>query len=353
MAFMESSDTQYCNAANAVMSGACHFALTDAIVGPAGLVNATQGAVCLKPTTGSLPLRYSELGLSHSVALVGRDLDEMGLLWDCFSGADRHADPLPQEAPDMLDQLKVGIPVDWIGKERAHALTEALLRYSEGRVEAVPFNLEWSKDEAVQSTLALANSEMARAFRKPPERVPTVELPDQIVQNNTNTQANEWVNAIEELPQNIVTAVYDGNKLTEPQRSAAHSTAQKYRQTLEECMADIDVICCPLLDEPYANLNLRTMSLSLPFALAGNPILSLKIPALQQAAPAQTPAAMAAGIACIQLIGEMGRDSGLISDAGMLKPLPLSRAAKISLAIRRKLRGRTLPSKKAPIATHP
>ena len=67
----------------------------------------------------------------------------------------------------------------------------------------------------------------------------------------------------------------------------------------EEQFMDVDCFLTPLLSDPYESGDLRSVRLTLPFHLAGNPILSVQV-------DPETPVA---------LIGELGRDAALMEDA--------------------------------------
>ena len=79
------------NAAIAVTSGACDFALTSSIVGPAGLTSCLFHDVCsFKPTARSFAgprgLASPFWADSQSVALVGRHFDDLLYLWHVHTG---------------------------------------------------------------------------------------------------------------------------------------------------------------------------------------------------------------------------------------------------------------------------
>lgn len=105
---------------------------------------------------------------------------------------------------------------------------------------------------------------------------------------------------LEELPQSIVTANFEGSKTTA--ESYHHDTSlwnERISTIIDDAFVDVDILCCPLLSYPYKEGNIRSVSYSLPFILHGNPTLSLKLD----------------NDTSVMLVGEMGQGSQLLEDA--------------------------------------
>lgn len=104
---------------------------------------------------------------------------------------------------------------------------------------------------------------------------------------------------LEELPAGIVESIRAGQKLSVWDYNRALRIRDNVVRAAEEQFMDVDCFLTPLLSDPYESGDLRSVRLTLPFHLAGNPILSVQV-------DPETPVA---------LIGELGRDAALMEDA--------------------------------------
>ena len=105
---------------------------------------------------------------------------------------------------------------------------------------------------------------------------------------------------LEELPQSIVTANFEGSKISA--ESYHHDTSlwnERISSIIDDAFVDVDILCCPILSHPYREGNIRSVSYALPFILHGNPTLSLRLDADTS----------------VMLVGETGQGSQLLEDA--------------------------------------
>lgn len=104
---------------------------------------------------------------------------------------------------------------------------------------------------------------------------------------------------LEELPQEIVSAIFNGRRHKESEYLAALRLRDAVVKDLDDMFRDVDIVCCPILSEPHSDGNLRSVTSTIPFAFAGSPVVSVKV----------------SDELSLQLVGEMGRDTGLLEDA--------------------------------------
>ncbi|KPA76228.1 hypothetical protein ABB37_07975 [Leptomonas pyrrhocoris] len=104
---------------------------------------------------------------------------------------------------------------------------------------------------------------------------------------------------LEELPESIVESIHAGQKLSIRDYNRALRIRDDVVRATEEQFMDVDCFLTPLLSDPYESGDMRSVRLTLPFHLAGNPILSVQV-------DPETPVA---------LVGELGRDAALMEDA--------------------------------------
>ncbi|KPI85826.1 hypothetical protein ABL78_5107 [Leptomonas seymouri] len=116
--------------------------------------------------------------------------------------------------------------------------------------------------------------------------------------NRPNTFSG-YTGVLEELPEGIVKAIHAGQKLSNSDYNRALRVRDDVVRATEEQFMDVDCFLTPLLSDPYESGDLRSVRLTLPFHLAGNPILSVQV-------DPETPVA---------LVGELGRDAALMEDA--------------------------------------
>ncbi|KAG5481869.1 hypothetical protein LSCM4_06946 [Leishmania orientalis] len=105
--------------------------------------------------------------------------------------------------------------------------------------------------------------------------------------------------AQEELPATVLESIQAGQKLSIRDYHGALRVRDEVVRSNEEQFMDVDCFVTPLLCDPYTSGDIRSVRLTLPFQLAGNPILSVQM-------NPQTPVA---------LVGELGRDAALMEDA--------------------------------------
>ncbi|KAG5482215.1 hypothetical protein CUR178_06074 [Leishmania enriettii] len=105
--------------------------------------------------------------------------------------------------------------------------------------------------------------------------------------------------AQEELPATVLESIQAGQKLSIRDYHGALRVRDEVVHSNEEQFMDVDCFVTPLLSDPYTSGNIRSVRLTLPFQLAGNPILSVQM-------NPQPPVA---------LVGELGRDAALVKDA--------------------------------------
>ncbi|KAG5508233.1 hypothetical protein JKF63_05489 [Porcisia hertigi] len=103
----------------------------------------------------------------------------------------------------------------------------------------------------------------------------------------------------DELPKSILDSVEAGQRLSFRDYHHALRVRDDVVRSTEEQFTDVDCLVTPLLSDPYTSGDLRSVRLTLPFQLAGNPILSMQV-------DPQTPVA---------IVGELGRDAALMEDA--------------------------------------
>lgn len=104
---------------------------------------------------------------------------------------------------------------------------------------------------------------------------------------------------LEELPKEIVSSIYKGQGLTLSDYHSALRLRDDVVRATEEQFHDVDTIVVPLLAEPYTVGNMKSVALTLPFHLGGNPLLSIQI---EKDMP-------------VALVGELGRDAALLEDS--------------------------------------
>lgn len=105
--------------------------------------------------------------------------------------------------------------------------------------------------------------------------------------------------ALDDLPVEIVNAISEGQRLTEADYNRALRMRDEVVRVNEEQFQDVDVLVVPLLSEPYASGCVNSIRPTLPFHLAGNPMLSTPMD----------------GGAPVVLVGEHGRDAALLEEA--------------------------------------
>ncbi|EKF28594.1 hypothetical protein MOQ_007652 [Trypanosoma cruzi marinkellei] len=206
-------------------------------------------------------------------------------------------------------ELSVGYPADWIDtlcKERLLsadefrrrilrlATTQNAMRKNE-LLEVIPVTLNIDIEVVVNAIQTIFFYEISRAFD-------TIFTPESHNRNKasspSNANAMSQFGLLDELPDGLVTAIFNGRALTNLDYQRALQTRDSVVRATEEQFLDVDLIVTPILSEPYVNGSLRSIGPLLPFSLGGNPMVSLQ---LEAGFP-------------VALIGELGRDTGLFED---------------------------------------
>ncbi|PBJ71487.1 hypothetical protein BCY84_16832 [Trypanosoma cruzi cruzi] len=206
-------------------------------------------------------------------------------------------------------ELSVGYPADWIDtlcKERLLsadefrrrilrlATTQNAMRKNE-LLEVIPVTLNIDIEVVVNAIQTIFFYEISRAFD-------TLFTPASHNRNRASSPSHantmSQFGLLDELPDGLVTAIFNGRALTNLDYQRALQTRDNVVRATEEQFLDVDLIVTPILSEPYVNGSLRSIGPLLPFSLGGNPMVSLQLEA---------------GFS-VALIGELGRDTGLFED---------------------------------------
>eukprot|EP00796_Vickermania_ingenoplastis_P011099 gene11099-7725_t len=232
-------------------------------------------------------------------------------------------------------ELTVGYPAEWIDKyaskmygtsrefhkKIADTAHQRSAFHKNQRLEVVPLAFDFDIEDVLHALNVISHYELANAFEslfvnsteakekakemKPGESgepdVPVVQSSDTespAALNRPNTfQAMSGV--LEELPKEIVASIYKGQSLKLSDYHNAMRLRDDVVRATEDQFHDVDSIVVPLLAEPYTPGNMRSVALTLPFHLAGNPILSVQV---EKDMP-------------VALVGELGRDAALLEDS--------------------------------------
>lgn len=340
----------------AVASGACHYALTSSFLGcPGSTTPLFHDLVSLKPTTMAI-LAEDALSAPHplvaanpqSPAIIARQMDDLMYLWQVYTCAvqtntvtqavqeerervaRREAAAKDQQSPyaSLVEdegnlvmssifgdaglerlirsdttqpalELTVGVPASWITEhftekyqtgdafiDRIEQLVHATqVRGShKGGLRIVPLNFEIDLDAVLKAHEVIAKYQTAQAYR--------------VWEASLGALSNVAGGLLDELPTEVVTFIFDGRRVTAEEYQRALRIRDLVVQDIEAQFRDVDAICLPIFGEPYMDSNVRSFSTSLPFSFAGNPSVSLRI----------------ADDLPVQVIGEMGRDTGLLED---------------------------------------
>ncbi|KAF5225290.1 hypothetical protein ECC02_001467 [Trypanosoma cruzi] len=206
-------------------------------------------------------------------------------------------------------ELSVGYPADWIDtlcKERLLsadefrrrilrlATTQNAMRKNE-LLEVIPVTLNIDIEVVVNAIQTIFFYEISRAFD-------TLFTPASHNRNRASSPSHantmSQFGLLDELPDGLVTAIFNGRALTNLDYQRALQTRDNVVRATEEQFLDVDLIVTPILSEPYVNGSLRSIGPLLPFSLGGNPMVSLQLEA---------------GFS-VALVGELGRDTGLFED---------------------------------------
>lgn len=244
-------------------------------------------------------------------------------------------------------ELTVGYPAEWIdqycqkmygtSKEFANKLTNtALERSAFGRrqkMAVVPLSFDVEIEDVIHAVSVISHYELANVFEKlfvgttPTTSTATdkdanenssekqktattatnaIDYPELITVDPSKPAAlnhphtfQAMSGILEELPKEIVSSIYKGQGLTLSDYHSALRLRDEVVRATEEQFRDVDAIVVPLLAEPYTVGNMRSVGLTLPFHLGGNPLLSIQI---EKDMP-------------VVLVGELGRDAALLEDS--------------------------------------
>ncbi|CBH11193.1 hypothetical protein, conserved [Trypanosoma brucei gambiense DAL972] len=208
-------------------------------------------------------------------------------------------------------ELSVGYPADWIDAlchERllsADEFRRRILRLVSTRnsmrknevLEVIPLTIDIDLEEVVQATQTIGLYELSQAFDRLFFWNAHSDGRDPCLSSSSSTSGKAGV--LEELPEELVSAIFNGRALTSLDYHRALRTRDSVVRATEEQFRDVDFILTPMLSEPYVNSSMRSIALLLPFSLGGNPMVSLQ---LEPDFP-------------VVLIGELGRDTGLFEDS--------------------------------------
>ncbi|ORC87752.1 uncharacterized protein TM35_000201610 [Trypanosoma theileri] len=201
-------------------------------------------------------------------------------------------------------ELSVGYPADWIDalcQERmvsADEFRRRILRLASTRnamrknevLEVIPLTIDVDLEVVVQAIQTIALYELSQSF----DRVFSPTTSSMRGVGGTTSQSG----VLDELPDELVSAIFNGRTLTSLDYHRALRARDTVLRATEEQFRDIDLIVAPILSEPYVNSSMRSIAPLLPFALGGNPMVSVQ---LEPDFP-------------VALIGELGRDTGLFED---------------------------------------
>ncbi|KEG12147.1 hypothetical protein DQ04_01951020 [Trypanosoma grayi] len=231
--------------------------------------------------------------------------DYIGLHGHASSGAE-------EELLGPHIELSVGYPADWIDELCQERLLSAdefrrrILRLASTRnamqknevLEVIPLIIDVDLETVVKATQTIALYELSQTFDRlyswtgpDGKRVPSPSAPA------VGSMSQPGV--LEELPEELVSAIYHGRALTYLDYHRALRTRDTVVRVIEEQFRDVDLIVAPILSEPYVNSSMRSIGILLPFSLGGNPMVSVQ---LEPDLP-------------VALIGELGRDTGLFEDS--------------------------------------
>ena len=231
---------------------------------------------------------------------------------------------------DTMIDLTVGYPAKWIDKLMGQRMTSNSFAYqlhqmrekhrslfkgsqesTRLRIRPIEFD-SIDLDQVFKNVNAIASYELANAFdanvdkyvlghsSSPLEGFVMQAAAGAIADAGSIPSSSRAASAfLDELPQPVVTAIFEGRRLTSWDYSRALQGRERIVSYVEELFRDVDVICSPIVSEPFADGNTRSILMTLPFSMVGSP----------------TASAYLSDELSVQLVGELGRDSGLVDDA--------------------------------------
>ena len=325
LAYFEAAEHQRSVAGEAIAAGACHIGVVASLGGPAGVTTAQNGMFGFQPTAGSLPSaidhnqnpqrKRSHLrNLPYTIGFVSADLDDLNVMWDALldtsnpnATMDDAEDQPPADTAAASSQrtvpndgpLTVGVPTEWF---EDHALNSGLtFKQTLEKCAKVKGDVRLEVED-----IQIAKEHLETAF-KASVLIASYDLA------HTMTETLELNGVMEELPQRIVTAIYAGRNTTLDQYNAAKEQVDEIRRDVDSCLQDVDLIATPLLAPPFTSGNKRSLSYMIPFTLSGFPTVGL--------GKLGTKNDLLSSLGAVQLVGEMGGDRGLFTDAAQFMSL--------------------------------
>lgn len=235
--------------------------------------------------------------------------------------------------------LTVGFPAKWIDKLMGDRLTSSAFVYQLHQMRELHRPMFRKYDAASSSSSASAAASAHGSFSKlhiRPIEFDSIDL--ELVQRNVQAIAQyELASAFDahmaayahrgllggaaavpyssssagflnDLPVHVASTIFEGRRLTSWDYSRALKGRERIAAYIEELFRDVDMICSPIVIHPLQDMSRGTpggttsshaIAMSLPFGMVGSP----------------TASAYLSDELSVQLVGELGRDSGLLDDA--------------------------------------
>ncbi|CUI13030.1 amidase, putative [Bodo saltans] len=300
----------------AVQRGASHYAITTTALGAPAMTACYQhDTIGFKPTARSLDTRtcagpttdavhlLNRLD-SGSIGIVARSVDDIKYLWDVYTGAIQshnvvasihEAEMREETAKKRQQQLQQQATeehlIDHALKEEHDAFLDRIVglhgsRSGESQVAlTVGFPAEWiaqyfgdqfpsanAFEDRIHTVIQRSLKDMGKEYRN--IKIEIVELPFSAVDVEGSVKAQEQIaeydlarafssstssGMMDELPTSVVTALFNGRNVSEEQYVAAHRLRQNIVREIDNQFRDVDLICCPVVGEPYVEGNMRSV----------------------------------------------------------------------------------------------
>jgi Asp-tRNA(Asn)/Glu-tRNA(Gln) amidotransferase A subunit family amidase len=290
-----------------------------------GALSSSGGGVMLDSALGSCPIPRSPSPSAD--APYASDLTSGGIsasFWR-FLTRQRANQKRKKRQPrdDFVIDLTVGFPAKWIDKLMGDRMTASSFAYqlhqmrekhrpllrkdldsasTNLRIRPIEFD-SIDLDQVLRNVNTIAYYELATAFDRHVDAY-VRGMSDVGVQSSASSLQEPAASSpssafLDDLPPHVAAAIYDGRRLTSWDYNRALQGRLRIVSYIEELFRDVDVICSPILAHPFQDGNSRSIITSLPFAMVGSP----------------TASAYLSEDLSVQLVGELGRDSGLLDDA--------------------------------------
>ena len=213
----------------------------------------------------------------------------------------------------------------WSGAEHsssAAAAAAASQRWGRDyRIDFIPVHMNIDMDRYIANVQKITTYELAEQIGREVSQSSRLQQPAASSSSSSSSQQPPAANAyaqsqcinapplpasvfgtgfFEELPQSLVSTLYDAKGISAAEyQQTLQLTAERTSSTIDEVFVDVDILCLPVLCEPFVHLNMRTTSFSLPFVKNGNPIVSMQL----------------GKNLSVMLVGELGRSTQLLEDA--------------------------------------